>query len=465
MNKYYQALIPFLFCLIAYSSTAQQLTYSKVINGCEAKAVVSIENGVMLVGQTDYQGLIAKLDLEGNIIWAKKYSGAYLFTEIIMTSDSAFIIGGRNDANAICLKVTSNGDVVWFKELYNGTTSSIVELDNGELLLLGTKNNSNQPYSSIALSKLLSNGNLIWTQYYKNGNYYHYARTLHLGSKGEYIISGTMASYPPYNPAGFIFKTDTSGNILWSQKFQTADSTFFSIEDFIEIPDGLICYAILEGEVGILQLDTSGNLNWCKKYQDLGEPEFNINMRSGKLHSTADSNYVLVNGSCWISAIAKFDPSGNLFFSNIVILAPIDVLETADNGYLIVGDGPMCAVKTEEDNGTQIGIIKTDSLGNSLECTEPLNYIVPIDQNILALDVDFIVDSDDISNDSSSNILNVELSISVGCVDQPSFVNETQLTPSIKIFPNPASSQITIEINNSANTSYKIQLIDLLGKK
>ncbi|MCY7410558.1 MAG: T9SS type A sorting domain-containing protein [Chitinophagales bacterium] len=306
---------------------------------------------------------------------------------------------------------------------------------------------------------------MIWTQYYKNGNNYNYARTLHLASKGEYIISGTMASYPPYDPAGFIFKTDTSGNILWSKKFQTADSTFFSIEDFIETSGGLYCYAILEGEVGILQLDTSGNLNWCKKYQDLGEPEFNINMRSGKLHSTADSNYVLVNGSCWISAIAKFDSSGNLIFANIVIMAPIDVLETTDNGYLIIGDGPMCAVKTEEDNGTQIAIIKTDSFGYSPLCMAPLNYIVPIDQNILSLDVTFTVDSDDISSDISSNIFNVELSTSEKCVDQPSFVNETQLTPSINIFPNPAASQVTIEINKSANTSYKIQLIDLLGKK
>ncbi|MCY7410559.1 MAG: hypothetical protein LH473_09815 [Chitinophagales bacterium] len=150
MNKYYQAIIPFLFCLIAHASNAQQPTFSKIINGCEAKAVVSIENGVILVGQIDYQGLIAKLDLEGNIIWAKKYSGAYRFDEIIMSSDSAFIIGGRSVANAICLKVTSSGDVVWFKELYAGTTSSIVELDNGELLLLGTKDNSNSPTSTIA---------------------------------------------------------------------------------------------------------------------------------------------------------------------------------------------------------------------------------------------------------------------------------------------------------------------------
>ena len=71
--------------------------------------------------QCDYQGQLIRLDLNGDIIWEKKYPGSSALYSTIETSDGGFISAGYYECNssADCypdmyiLKTDSDGVLEW----------------------------------------------------------------------------------------------------------------------------------------------------------------------------------------------------------------------------------------------------------------------------------------------------------------------------------------------------------------
>lgn len=127
-------------------------TWQKTYGGIMDDVIYSIEqtsdNGYILSGYTDSaepnnrDAIVIKLDNNGNIIWQKRYGGAYQdeATFIQQTSDGGFIIGlytysyGSGFSDFLIIKTDSNGNI--------GPSCSLVNNLN-----LITSNTSNSPTS------------------------------------------------------------------------------------------------------------------------------------------------------------------------------------------------------------------------------------------------------------------------------------------------------------------------------
>ena len=82
--------------------------------------IVTSSDEIVVVGLYNYHGRVMKSDFDGNTIWYKTYYefGGYYFKDIKETSDNGFIITGHegaNDDDGLLIKLDSNGNITWGK--------------------------------------------------------------------------------------------------------------------------------------------------------------------------------------------------------------------------------------------------------------------------------------------------------------------------------------------------------------
>lgn len=138
--------------------------------------VVSGDSLIIVGGTCDIDGedcniLVAKLNLNGTLEWAKAIGGPKVdWGKAILKADSGYIIlaetesygAGRSDM--LLLKITESGDVEWAKAIGRGggdEPAAIAEYLGG-YLLLATSDDFTQGGSDILLTKVASNGSVEW---------------------------------------------------------------------------------------------------------------------------------------------------------------------------------------------------------------------------------------------------------------------------------------------------------------
>lgn len=162
---------------------------------------------------------ISKLDSNLNPIWLKSLSSEFQ-PEIagfkLLSSGDLFIFGGVTDTShfgrAWILKMDSAGNIIWSKKystLKFSTIANLYELFDG-FIIAGTCYDSTFNYGSLYISKLDTNGNVIWANKYFSLalNQNQFLRT----KDGNYLLSATYNNYG--NIAASILKTDSNGNII-----------------------------------------------------------------------------------------------------------------------------------------------------------------------------------------------------------------------------------------------------------
>ena len=95
----------------------------------------------------DYDGYIAKIDQEGNMLWSREYdleSLSELFTGIIETDTDEYVVCGyiKNQSKAFCLKINSFGNVVWKKVLDNAINARALIKENDRTFYVTGKTES-----------------------------------------------------------------------------------------------------------------------------------------------------------------------------------------------------------------------------------------------------------------------------------------------------------------------------------
>jgi Secretion system C-terminal sorting domain len=195
------------------------------------------DNG--LIGLGDIQAypsgldfrFLLKTDSSGNLLWCKQYfpdtslgyAVASAETRVTLTPDSGFLITFES-ADSIssniytCLMKTDvNGNIKWAKR-YNlsvevsGFTKP--QISNGSIYLPFSYGPS-PPY--ITVLKTTMQGIPIWYYKYTGMNWGYGAVS---DNNGNTFLSGVSV-----DSLGFIFKIDSSGNVLWSHKYGKPDSS------------------------------------------------------------------------------------------------------------------------------------------------------------------------------------------------------------------------------------------------
>lgn len=323
----------------------KEIEWQKCIGGSDWDQGIKIisldDNSFMILGVTKssdgdisgnhggYDGLLIKLDLDGNILWQTCYGGEGhdYFSDISQTSDGGCIIVGssrsdfidgistENNGSSDCwiVKLDNLGSIEWFK-IYGGhhedAMRNIIETDDGGYIVAG--------------STWSNDGDII-------------------GFKG-----GTD---------GWILKLDDIGNIEWNKCY--GGSGMDRISSIIKLnnsylltghsdsEDGDITNNLGGNDVWVIEIDNDGNIEWQKCYGGTGGE------LSSKILQTIDDNFIIVGSTnSWNGDVAgqhgqfdfwvfKIDHQHNIIWQRCIggwgADRGYDILETEENVYTIIG--------------------------------------------------------------------------------------------------------------------------------
>jgi hypothetical protein len=187
------------------------------------------DNSFIICGETmantslpiDKDGYIIKADSFGNIIWSKVYRfpGLNSFRNVKETNDGGYILTGWVDTpgdtlpwrDILLMRTDSSGNVLWTKtygNFYDDVGSSVITLANNKFLLCGARN-YNASSSNCAIIKTDSVGNIIWSNSFYSLSNYTYGNKIVLTNDGGYLVGTTrLQSFPP---VVYLIKTDSAG--------------------------------------------------------------------------------------------------------------------------------------------------------------------------------------------------------------------------------------------------------------
>ncbi len=303
-----------------YNVNAQVTTFSKSFQesptGAIGTSVIETrDHGFALLSSGD--GItLTKLDQFGSVQWRHRYSNGFYATsdEVRQSLSGGYSITGTLvdssfTLNYYILMTDSNGLVVWWKKYlpivgeistpgyfyaghhigWSGVRHEITY--QGNIVMAGMVQ-SNQINYKLHVTKTDSAGNILWTQYYDTLGYLQFVQDIVVGravieplKENYYVLSHEKSS------AYMINALRQDGSLIWCNSYATfGGGLAYSIE---YTADHCLMVCGTNG-VGILvtKLDTSGNVIWSNAY-DLG-----LTAHWGNcVKRTFDGNYLIAGGA------------------------------------------------------------------------------------------------------------------------------------------------------------------------
>ena len=342
-----------------------------------------IDGGIILAGlngESNTDAYIVNLDNTSAQISSHTfdYPGGYeqtdYFNDVQATSDGGYILCGFSKYRLLLTKVDSNGNQEWYKTFgqdYNHNGQRVIELNDGNFLIAGTIHNGyiggNNPqgdYSwELYVIKTDSSGNEIWSKKFNHGNNSPYPKGIIEDNDGSIVIGSN------YDGNGLITKIDSNGNLLWEK----VHTSYGEMEAFISSSFG----GYVGTSVGvngtypyIFKLDYNGDEEWAYLRQgDNSILESIVEDDDGYIFS----GLTFVNSSQDVDIyILKTDFNGDQIWalayhdneSEIDYGSSDDIIKTSDGNFSVIGiSWPDAGNSSEAD----IAYIKIDSEGNEID--------------------------------------------------------------------------------------------------
>ena len=302
--------------------------------------------GELMTASAEEPGMI-KIDHAGNIEWTKRgdevvtslMAGVGYIKDGLEALDGGYVFIQSFDPNTMGVSTPSiakidsdgqsNSENEWFKSYSeNLTFRSIIESNNG-YIVSGFSSNGSCSNAKIIL-KVDSSGNEEWIKYYDSswdnsvGSFNQIKET----SDGGYITIGkiqplnnTTECKSDGNNKILLLKTDSEGNLEWTQTFVTGGSwanTEGTSVDHTDDGGYVLAYISQFGDNGsdisMIKLDSSGNQEWGKIFSG---DEDDI---PHEVHQTSDGGYMIVGATYSYGAgnsdlfLIKTDSEGNRIF-------------------------------------------------------------------------------------------------------------------------------------------------------
>lgn len=250
------------------------------------------------------------------------------------------------------------------------TGTCIQKTPDGNYIVCGVTTSFGAGLSDGFLMKTDTAGNLLWTKAY-GGTYNDWFYYVHPCSDSGYVMSGYTTSFKAGQDNDFlIVKTDSAGNLEWARTIAAGlnDNGWF----VNETTDGgflatgsTSSFSSGNFDGWFLKFDSAGNLLWTKTFGGTAAEEL-LGMSK-----TSDGGFIATGytgsntfGSADIILI-KLNGAGDTVwtkqYGSIREEAGYGVVQTSDNGYIICAD-----LHNINTNIHHAGLIKTDSAGNLL---------------------------------------------------------------------------------------------------
>jgi hypothetical protein len=338
MKKTYTTLL-FLF-LISYSGLFSQ-GWEKIYSGIYShgfssygpsiqQAQPTSDGGNIFVGYTNnnsfYQINIVKTNESGDITWSKSISDSIdLISESVLEISDGFLIGGQSYtlASSILIKIDFAGNVIWSKKYGGGQGISLIKETGSGFLLLGKKG-----YSGIFVSKINSSGTLIWNKTISVSELY--LKGIAPAEDDGFVMIAQKQSYTyGLGDECWVMKFDSTGNILWSNKYGYSNSFIPNCIRRLSNGDYII------GGIILMKINSAGKLIWVKEWNQGGT-------LIQDLYPTADNRFVIAAGGYYASGIFLYKvssegiPEWKKVFGNSNDY-PTKISVTSDQKFLIYG--------------------------------------------------------------------------------------------------------------------------------
>jgi len=268
-----------------------------------------------LTSAGDWDVFIAKLDANGNFVWAKRFGGAVM-----------------DDGNSIAVDAAGNVHVTG---IFRGTIDFDPGSDTFHLTSTGTTN--------AFLSKLDTDGNFIWAKRF-GGTSGVIGYAIAIDAAGNVHTTGRLAGTADFDPGSgthnlisagnhdvYVSKLDADGNFVWAKRMGGANTEwsfsiavdalgnvfttgyFYGTADF-DPGNGEFYLDPVDGapDVFISKLDADGNFEWAKQ----------IDAHGGNSVATDAAGNVYIAGA--FSGTCDFDTGSGI--PNLVSAGESDVL-------------------------------------------------------------------------------------------------------------------------------------------
>ena len=307
--------------------------------------------------------------------WSQTYGGAgddYAYS-VVQTSDGGYALAGFTDSSGAggfdmyLVKTDSAGNMNW-SQTYGGAGDdfaySLVKTSDGGYALAGYTSSSGAGYYDFYLVKTDLAGTMQWSKTY-GGAGDDEAHSLIQTSDGGYALAGWTDSFGSAGYEFYLVKTDSAGNMNWSQTYGGAgNNQAYSITQTSDGGYALAGYTDSSGAGGndfyLVKTDSVGNMQWNKTYGGIGDDE------AYSLIQTSDGGYALAGYTTSSSAgvynfwLVKTNSTGAVQWSQTYGSTgdseAYAVVQTPDGGYAIGG-----FTDASGAGGYDVWLVKTDS--------------------------------------------------------------------------------------------------------
>jgi hypothetical protein len=340
--------------LDAVGNIVWQKSYGGAMGDGAASIRQTPDGGYIVAGYTwsfgagSYDAWLLKLDGVGNVVWQRTYGTTGLdgIYDVKTTPDNGYIVagsadwGGSGSSDAWVMKLDSAGNIVWQK-LYGGSgvdeVESIEMTADGGYIAAGSTSSFGAGTFDAWVLKLDASGSVVWQKTYGGGRE-DYANSVRPTIDGGYIVAGTTNSPEIGLGAGWVFKLDASGNVVWAKTYR--GSGYIRLG---QLPPGggyILAGSIQFGIEGqyhglVLRLDANGNIVWQDAY---GSTDYDMLFT---VEPTSDGGYIAAGGSnssgpgtsdAWVMKLNAQGSNSTCVTAETAIVTPVNSNATVRAG-------------------------------------------------------------------------------------------------------------------------------------
>lgn len=396
-------------------------------------------NHFVLVGTSyDSSGVvlfsILITDSSGHVISVQHYKDSAQ-TEFIpsvytslFSSDSNIVIAGFaydqvHAGGNFLMKFDPGGNIIW-SHVFSDTSYTIhnecmvlKETPDHGYAIAGTIGGPGLGTSGMEISRFDPNGNFLWHRIFTPPTGFQTQpqyMLIHPG--GDIFVCGTDQDVVIGNDyRGFLLKTDSAGNIIYSYEYSSLNGCYFPSMAFTRDRNLIVnalTNVIPDGITTIIKADTAGTILWNKRIDDVDGNNY-----FGSMEPMSDGGYTLASTRGFLDTIYRY----------VSTYLRMDSIATSPCLQSVVSI-------------TQASVVFQ-------EITAPVTY----------KSISLSAFSDTVNESSPVDIF-------LYCTSTGIAENETEHVTSLSIYPNPAHSKIFISLKEKISEDCELTFYDALGQ-